>query len=204
MNQVRGLLAEYGVVMRQGTSTLKNQLPKLFDRKADNMLSDLVKNMLEMQYEFIKTLEKQIDTCDIALKGFVKQDERCQRLMDIEGIGIITAAAIVALVGNGSGFKNGRHFAAFLGLVPKQHSSGNTQKLLGISKRGDEFVRRMLIHGARAVVHRAALKKDQRSCWIQNVTARAGSNRASVAFANRNARIAMSLLFSRQSYRKAA
>ncbi len=204
MNQLRGLLAEYGHVMKQGTSTLKSQLPKLFDRKIDNELSDLIKNMLEMQYELLQTLEKQIDTCDVTLKTFVKQDERCGRLMEIEGIGIITAAAIVALVGNGAGFKNGRHFAAFIGLVPRQHSSGNTQRLLGISKRGDEYVRRMLVHGARSVVHRVAMKKDQRSGWIQSVAERAGSNRATVALANKNARIAMSLLLSGQSYRKAA
>lgn len=204
MNQLRGLLSEYGHVMKQGASTLKAQLPKLFDRKSDNGLSDIMKNMLEMQYGFLQTIEKQIETCETTLKTFVKSDERCQRLMEIEGIGIITAAAIVALVGNGSGFKNGRHFAAFIGLVPKQHSSGNKQRLLGISKRGDEYVRRMLVHGARAVVHRAAEKKDQRSHWIQNVATRAGSNRAVVALANKNARIAMSLLLSGQSYRKAA
>lgn len=204
MNQVRGLLAEYGCIVKQGAFSLKNQLPKWFDRKADNGLSDLIKNMLEMQYGLIKTLEEQIESCDTTLKTFVKKDDRCERLMEIEGIGIITAAAIVALVGNGGGFKNGRHFAAFLGLVPKQHSSGNTQKLLGISKRGDEFTRRMLVHGARAVVHRAALKEDKRSCWIRNVAQRAGSNRAVVALANKNARIAMSILLSGQSYRKAA
>ncbi len=202
MNQLRGLLAEYGCVMRQGVAHLKNQLPKLFDRKIENNLSDLMKNMLEMQYELLTTLEKQIETCDVSLKIFVKQDERCARLMEIEGIGVITAAAIVALVGHGQGFKNGRHFAAYLGLVPRQHSSGNTQKLLGISKRGDEYVRRMLIHGARSVVQRVSLKKDQRSCWVQNVAQRSGSNRAAVALANKNARIAMSLLLNGQSYRK--
>lgn len=204
MNQLRGLLAEYGHVMKQGSFSLKNQLPKLFDRKVDNNLSDLMKNMLEIQYELLQTLESQIDACDVILKTFVKQDERCERLMEIEGIGVITAAAIIALVGNGAEFKNGRHFAAFIGLVPRQHSSGNTQRLLGISKRGDEYVRRMLVHGARAVVHRAALKTDQRSCWIQGVAQRSGSNRAAVALANKNARIAISLLLSGQSYRKAA
>jgi transposase len=204
MNQIRGLLGEYGHIVKQGESALKSQLPKLSDLEVNNGLSNLMKNMLKMQYEFLQIIEKQIETYEATLKNFVKSDEYCQRLMEIEGIGMMTAAAMVALVGNGSGFKNGRHFAAFIGLVPKQHSSGNQQKLLGISKRGDEYVRRMFIHGARAVVHRSASKKDQRSRWIQNVAQRAGNNRAVVALANKNARIAMSLLLSGQSYRKAA
>ena len=202
-NQIRGLLAEYGYIVKQGTSSLKNQLPKLFDRKIDNNLSDLMKNMLEMQYELVKMLEEKIATCDAMLKTFVKGDERCERLMKIEGIGIITATAIIALVGNGNGFKNGRHFSAFLGLVPRQHSSGNTQKLLGISKRGDEYVRRMLIHGARSAIIRGKTKEDSRSRWIQQLIHKCGMNRATVALANKNARIAMSLLLSGQSYRKA-
>ncbi|OGT28806.1 MAG: hypothetical protein A2624_01470 [Gammaproteobacteria bacterium RIFCSPHIGHO2_01_FULL_42_8] len=139
-----------------------------------------------------------------SLQSLIKKDERCQRLLEIEGVGLISAAALITAAGNGSGFKNGRHFAAFLGLVPKQYSSGDTQKLLGISKRGDEFTRRMLIHGARSVVVRASNKKDARSRWIQRLVNERGMNRAAVALANKNARIAMALLLSGETYRKAA
>lgn len=203
MNQVRGLLAEYGHVMAQGAATFKRQLPKLYDRTINNNLSDLMKELPESQYTLLETLEKQIVTYDTTLKGIVKRDERCQRLMEIEGIGIVTATALIALVGNGAGFKNGRHFAAYVGLVPRQHSSGNTQKLLGISKRGDEHVRRMLVHGARSVVSRAKTKEDSRSRWIQRLVTERGTNRATVALANKNARIAMSLLLSGKCYKKA-
>lgn len=204
MNQVRGLLAEYGYVMAKGTTTFKRQLPKLYDRTINNDLSDLMKELLESQYKLLETLEAQIETCEKTLKEIVKHDERCERLMQIEGIGVITAAALVALVGNGSGFKNGRHFAAFIGLVPRQHSSGDKQKLLGISKRGDEYVRRMLVHGARSVILRVKTKADSRSRWIQRLVAERGTNCATVALANKNARIAMSLLLSGECYQKAA
>ena len=204
MNQIRELLTEYGYVMAKGTAALKRQLPKLYDRSVNNNLSDLIKELIESQYILLETLEKQIETYETTLKNIVKHDERCERLMEIEGIGVITAAALVALVGNGSGFKNGRHFAAYVGLVPGQHSSGNTQRLLGISKRGDEYVRRMLIHGARATVIRVKTKEDSRSRWIQRLVAERGHNCATVAVANKNARIAMSLLLSGERYKKAA
>lgn len=203
MNQLRGLLAEYGYAVAQGTSPLKRLLPTLFDRAANNALSDLMKELIEAQYELLTTLEKRIDTCDLTLKSIVKGDERCKRLMEIEGIGIITAAALITLVGYGAGFKNGRHFAAFVGLVPRQHSSGNTQRLLGISKRGDEYVRRMLVHGARSAIVRGKAKEDSRSRWIQRLVLERGMNRATVALANKNARIAMSLLLSGEHYKKA-
>ncbi|PIQ43896.1 MAG: IS110 family transposase [Gammaproteobacteria bacterium CG11_big_fil_rev_8_21_14_0_20_46_22] len=204
VNQLRGLLAEYGYIVPQGLSALRERLPKLLDRQVENELSPLMKALLEQQYQLWQSLDQQITVCETQLKAIVKQDERCQRLMEVEGIGTITAAAIVALVGNGAGFKNGRHFSAYVGLVPRQHSSGNTQKLLGISKRGDEYVRRMLIHGARSVVIRAGKKTDQRSRWIQGLVAKVGMNRATVALANKNARIAMALLLHGEAYRRAA
>lgn len=204
VNQIRGLLSEYGMVFPQGVGRLRKVLPELYDRDAKNALSGVMKELLEMQYKQIESIDKRIERCEKLLRCLVKQDERCQRLMEIEGIGLISAAALVTVAGNGAGFKNGRHFAAFLGLVPKQHSSGDTQKLLGISKRGDEFTRRMLIHGARAVVIRAANKKDARSRWIQRLVNERGMNRATVALANKNARIAMALLLRGETYRKAA
>lgn len=204
INQLRGLLSEYGIVVSQGAHVFRKALPKLFDRSVSNELSIPVKELTETQYNMILSLDKNIKICENTLKSLTKEDERCQRLMEIEGVGLISAAALVTVAGNGSGFKNGRHFAAFLGLVPKQHSSGDTQRLLGISKRGDEYTRRMLIHGARSVIIRAHGKKDSRSRWIQRLVNERGMNRATVALANKNARIAMALLLSGESYKKAA
>ena len=202
-NQVRGLLGEYGVVIPQGLSNLRKALPMLCDRMAENDLTVSMKYLLENQYNFLLILDEQIDCLDLQLKGLVAANEKCQRLMEIEGIGVITATALYALVGNGEGFKNGRHLAAFLGLVPRQHSSGGKERLLGISKRGDDFVRRMFIHGARSVIFSSKKKTDARSQWINGLKDRAGVNKASVALANKNARIAMAILLSGEHYKKA-
>jgi transposase len=202
MNQVRGLLSEYGIIVKQGIYPLRKVLPALYDPQAQNELTPPLKELLEKQHTFLQSLEESIASCERSLKTLMKQDERCQRLMEIEGIGLLSTAALVSTAGNGEGFKNGRHFAAFLGLVPKQHSSGEIQRLQGISKRGDEFTRRMLIHGARSVVIRASGKKDSRSRWIQRLICERGMNRACVALANKNARIAMALLLSGQTYRQ--
>jgi transposase len=202
INQLRGLLSEYGVIVPQGAHKFRKILPELYDRDVKNELSIPMKELVEAQYKMIESIDKNIEDCENRLKLLIKQDERCQRLMQIGGIGLICAAALITSAGNGSGFKNGRHFSAFLGLVPKQYSSGDTQKLLGISKRGDEFTRRMLIHGARSVVIRSSNKKDPRSRWIQRLINERGMNRATVALANKNARIAMALLLSGETYRK--
>jgi len=204
INQLRGLLSEYGIIVSQGASRFRKELPALYDREAQNELSMPMRELVETQYKLIASIDKNIKAYENALKELTKVDERCKRLMEIEGIGLICAAAVVTAAGNGSSFKNGRHFAAFIGLVPKQHSSGDTEKLLGISKRGDEFTRRMLIHGARSVVMRSQHKKDGRSRWIQRLVNERGMNRATVALANKNARIAMALLLSGETYRKVA
>jgi transposase len=112
--------------------------------------------------------------------------------------------AIIALVGDGKAFKNGRHFAAYLGLTPKQHSSGNRERLLGISKRGDKYLRGLLIHGGRAVTRTAEKKTDSRSLWVNRIKDKGGANRAAVAIANKNARIAMAIILSGETYKKAA
>ena len=123
-----------------------------------------------------------------------------KRIGQIEGIGPITATALVAAVGDKSCFRNGRQFAAWLGLVPKQHSSGGKARLFGISKRGDRYLRTMLIHGARAVLGRSAGKTDTRSQWINRMRERRHPNVVAVALANKNARIVWSLLSKDQEY----
>ena len=130
--------------------------------------------------------------------------EPCRRLMQIEGIGPVIATAMIAAVTDPTTFKNGRQLAAWLGLVPRQYSSGHTQRLLGISKRGDRYLRTLLIHGARSVVTRAGTKTDARSQWIQAKRQQRGMNRACVALANKNARIIWALLSKGESYRQSA
>jgi transposase len=124
----------------------------------------------------------------------------CQRLVTIPGIGPLTATALIAAVSDASHFKNGRQFAAWAGLVPRQHSTGGKPRLLGISKRGDVYLRKLLVHGARATLRWVRLKTDRRSQWLRGLIERRGRNKAAVALANKNARIAWALLRSAQTY----
>jgi transposase len=121
-------------------------------------------------------------------------NDRCQQIAAIEGVGRVTATAIVAAVADATVFRNGRQLAAWLGLVPRQHSSGDKQRLLGITKRGDPYLRTLLIHGVRSVVFRAGGKTDRRSQWIADKQRRLGTTKACVAVANKNARIIWALL----------
>lgn len=203
-NQIRGLLAEYGIIVPKGISKLRNQLPSIFDIKADNGLTARMKNYVEMQYIVLLTLDEKIDMADIDVKQLAKENDNCRRIQEIEGVGEITAVAIVSHIGNGSAFKNGRHLSAYLGLVPRQQSSGNKQLLLGISKRGDKHIRKLLVHGGRSVVRVVDKKNDPRSCWVKRIKNERGINKANVAVANKNARIILAMLKSGEEYRKAA
>ena len=203
-NQTRGLLAEYGIIFSKGINKLRAKLPELFEVTAENGLTVQMKEWLEMQYTLLLTFDEKIDSCGIDIKRLVSQNESCERLQKIEGVGEITSLAIVAHIGNGSVFKNGRHFSAYLGLVPRQHSSGDKQQLQGISKRGDTHIRRLLIQGGRAVLRQLNKKDDPRSSWIKRIKNERGSNKAAVAIANKNARIMLALLKSGDDYRKAA
>jgi transposase len=203
-NQIRGLMYEYGVTVKVGYQHLQNTLVSLCDRNNDNGLTPMMKELIEGQYNMLLVLGAQIEALDIQIKQISSQNKTAQRLQKIEGIGPISALAIIALVGDGKGFKNGRHFAAYLGLTPKQHSSGNRECLLGISKRGDKYLRGLLIHGGRAVVRTAEKKTDSRSLWVNRIKNKGGVNRASVAMANKNARIAMAMILSGSDYKKAA
>jgi transposase len=199
-NQLRGLLAEYGIILPQGIYHIRKSTPKLFDRNIENGLTDVLKELLEMQFNMFLAMDDQIAKYEIKLKLIAKNNDTCQRVQQIEGIGPITAIALLATVGNPNDFKNGRQFAAFLGLVPRQHSSGGREKLLGISKHGDSYLRKVLIHGARSIILRAGKKKDARSSWINRLKMRAGINRTCVAVANKNARIALALLKNNTAY----
>jgi transposase len=155
-------------------------------------------------YEIFKEIDSHVDEFEAQIEQHAKKDERCQALLEIEGIGPITASAAVATIGDAKVFKKGREASAWLGLVPKQHSSGNKTKLQGISKRGDGYLRKLLVHGGRAVVKVCENKMDKRSQWVADKLHRCGYNKAAVAVANKNARIIWAILATGECYRKAA
>jgi transposase len=202
-NQMRGLLAEYGVILPKGLSYIRHEIAGILE-DAGNELSTRSREIFAQLTEQFKVIDNQVAFYDREIEGLVKQDERCQQLMKIEGVGPVTASGVVAAVGDAKVFKRGRELAAWLGLVPKQRSSGNTIRLLGISKRGDRYLRTLLIHGARAVVNVSGGKSDTRSQWIMDKKQRADHNKAAVALANKNARIIWAVLAKDQPYRPAS
>jgi transposase len=159
-----------------------------------------------MQQEAVKMLkrfnelQREIDDYDRDLEKMAKEDPKCQRLLAIRGVGPLTATAVVASIGNAKSFKNGRQFAAWAGLVPRQNSSGGRQVLMGISKRGDRYLRTLLIHGARASLVVKPKCPNKVSVWAEAVVERRGMNKAAVALANKNARIIWAVLAKEQDY----
>lgn len=199
-NEIRGLLAEYGVILPKGLAHIRKELCSILESMVE-MLGVALKVITSM-YEQFKHLDEAVKKYDLELKRQANQDSRCKALLEIEGVGEITATAMVASIGDGKNFKNGREVSAWLGLVPKQSSSGDKIKLLGISKRGDRYLRKLLIHGGRSAVRACATKEDARSLWIQDKKRRGGENKAAVALANKNARIIWAMLATGEAYRK--
>jgi transposase len=144
---------------------------------------------------------QRIASCEARIARKFKHDQRCERLAEVPGVGPLTATALVAAVVNAQRFKNGRELSAYLGLVPRQHSSGGKTVLLGITKRGDRYLRRLLIHGARSALRQCRLKGDARSDWARRIRAERGPNVAAVALANKNARVMWALLARGDRYR---
>jgi transposase len=202
VNQIRGLLGEYGLVIAKGLGELRRRLPGILE-DAENDLTHRTRQLLSDLYDRVGELDERIKGYDKELQELFKEDERSQRIEKVEGIGPVVATAIVAAVGDGSAFRNARQLSAWLGLVPRQHSTGGRERLLGISKRGDRYIRTLLIHGARSVVRYAEKKTDSRSRWINGIKARRGANAAAVALANKNARILWALLSKGEAYRPA-
>lgn len=200
-NQIRGLLAEYGIVVSKGLSHL-NQLPEILEAEEDK-LSSVSKEVFLQLYEQLKTYAEQVAYYEKKIHSHAVTDPRCVAVQEIEGVGPITASAIVATIGDAQAFKNGREVSAWLGLVPKQHSSGNKIALGSISKRGDRYVRKLLVHGARTVVNTCDNKADRKNQWVTDKKQRCGYNKAAVALANKNARVIWALLATGECYRKA-
>jgi transposase len=197
-NQIRGLLSEFGIVIPPGIQSISKRIPDILE-DAENDLPGTMRRLLERLNDYLKELDRQVNQLELQIKLWHKENEASQRLEAIPGVGPITASAIVATVGNATEFKNSRQLAAWLGLVPKQHSSGGKQTLLGISKRGDTYLRTLLIHGARAVI-RFAEKKAGPGNWLYKLIARRNKNVAAVALANKNARIIWALLTKKATF----
>jgi transposase len=193
VNEVHGLMHEYGIVIPKGVPTFRQVVVGKLESEKDK-LTALGQELFWKLLEEFAALEQQIAFYQEKLESLAKTHPECQRLMTIPGLGPIMATALVAAVGDVGVFKNGRQFAAWLGLVPRQHSTGGQTRLLGISKRGDSYLRKLLIHGARATLRWVKLKTDDRSRWIRGLLERRGWNRTAVAVANKNARIVWALL----------
>jgi transposase len=193
VNEMRGLLAEYGIVLPQGLAKFRQALISTLE--AEHMkLTPLGQELFHKLCGELGKLDAELAYYQDKLEALAQAHPVCQRLLTIPGIGPLTATALIAAVGDAGVFKNGRQFAAWLGLVPKQYSTGGQTRLLGISKRGDSYIRKLLIHGARATLRWARTKADRRSQWIRGLLDRRGWNRTAVAVANKNARIVWALL----------
>jgi transposase len=193
VNQIRGLLAEYGIVIPQGIGHVSRCLPEILE-DGENELPGLFRQLLQRLGEHLRELDRQVDDLDVQIQQWHRENAASRKLAEIPGIGPLTASALVASIGDAKSFENGRQLAAWLGLVPRQHSSGGKPLLLGISKRGDGYLRMLLIHGARAVIRVAERKLDSTDDWLKRLMVRRNKNIAAVALANKNARIVWALL----------
>ncbi len=185
-NQIRGLLAEYGIVIPMQIQNIRNKLPEILEN-AENDLTSFSRELFASLYNDMVNIDERIEKCNKKIKFIFEANEQCKKISEIEGVGPITATAIVSALTDTKLFKSGREFGAWLGLVPRQHSTGGKQTLLGISKRGDIYLRTLLVHGARAVISRSKNKTDRRSEWVNSLRERSGFNKACVALAIKNA-----------------
>ncbi|MCE3230299.1 MAG: transposase [Alphaproteobacteria bacterium] len=193
INQMRGLLLEFGITIPQGIGQIRKSFLEVLDTY-DYALTPRSKLLLTELYEQLKEVDLKIGYYDKRVQQICRESEVCQRLTQVQGIGSLTATALVAAVGDAKLFQSGRQMAAWLGLVPRHVLAGESRFSLGISKRGDRYLRSLLIHGARAVVKRAEHKLDTMSCWIRGLKERRGYNKACVAVANKNCRILWALM----------
>jgi len=199
-NQLRGHLNEYGIIIPKGIHHIRNQINFILE-DAENELTPIARGLISELFDMFKLLDQKVILLEKKIDEHTKQDERCKRLMKIEGIGPITASAFVATVGDVSAFKNGRELAAYFGLVPKHVASGNKVKMLGISKRGDRYLRKLLVHGGRSALLASKNKHDYRSQWANKLKDRSCHNVAAVAIANKNTRIAWAVLAHQEEYK---
>ena len=198
-NQVRGLLLEFGIELVRGVAGFKRLLGVLSEHEVH--LPARLMELFRERYRAWGELGERIASYERELGQLAKQDDRCRRLMTVPGIGPLTATALVAAVSDVTVFARGRDMSAWLGVVPKQHSTGGTPRLLGISKRGDKYLRMLFIHGARSVLRVAGGKPDRRHQWVHALAQRKGMNVAAVALANKTIRTAWAILRNGTEYR---
>jgi transposase len=198
-NQIRGLLGEFGIVLPQGIVHVAGRLPDIIE-DADNELPIVFRELLLRLRSHLLELNRQIQELEDQIDAWHKNNEDSLRLAKIPGIGVLTASALVASIGDARCFNSGRELVAWLGLVPRQHSSGGKPLLLGISKRGDAYLRTLMVHGARSAVRVAANKQTPTDSWTNQLSTRRHMNVVSVARANKNARIAWALLAHKRDY----
>lgn len=203
VNQIRGLLGEFGLIVPQGITRLRKQLPQILE-DAENNLPDLARGILSDLLGQLRHFDAQVEHYDRQIEQLARHSEPAQRLMAIEGIGPITATALVASVGNAQVFQNGRQFAAWLGLTQRQHSSGGKSRLGQITKQGDRYLRTLLVHGARALLRFVPRKNDAKSAWATRLMQRRHVNVAAVALAAKHARIIWAMLARGTQYQPAA
>jgi transposase len=192
-NQIRGLVAEYGLVAPQQMQTLRMAIAQWLE-DGDNGLTGRFRVLLNGLWTDLKALDDRIGELDHEIKLIALNHPVAVRLQTLRGVGPMIATALIAAVGNGQQFVNGRQMAASLGLTPRQHSSGNKERLLGITKRGDSYLRSLLIHGGRSVVYAARNKEDRLSQWVTGLAVRRHTNVAAVALANKTVRMAWAML----------
>lgn len=202
VSQIRGLLLDRGFAMAKCITRARRLIPEILS-DINNELTALAREAIHELYDLFRDLDRRIAIFDKKIDAVFRQSEACQRIAKIKGVGPKTATAMVAAIGDGSEFKNGRHLAAWVGLVPRQFSSGDRVTLMGISKRGNQHLRSLLVHGARAVVRTASNKNDPNNQWVNQLRERRGFNRATVAVANKNARIIWAVLCKGEPYRAA-
>jgi transposase len=201
-NQVRGLLTEYGIVVRKGFAALKRAVAQLLEG-SDQRLTAVLTEIVVESLSRLKFMEQRLADYERRIERMCRQDERCLRLLKVEGIGPLSATALVAATGNGREFKNGRHFSAYLGLVPGHSNTGNRTVMLPITKRGNRYLRTLLIHGGRSAVYAARRRTDPKSRWLNRLKAQSSANVAAVALANKNARVVWAMLRYGEDYRPA-
>jgi transposase len=203
VNQARGLLGEFGIVMNKGIRVFRSQFPEKLYEQADRV-PEILRVMLQEMYNELLWLDEQIDKFDKQFERLTDADSMCRKLKKLRGIGPLSALALVSKIGDAHVFKNGRELSSYFGIVPQERSSGDTKHMFGISKRGDRYLRTLLIHGARSVVWNAEGKDDALSVWINKIKAKSGANVAAVALANKNVRIVWAMMTKDEEYREAA
>ena len=198
-NQIRGLLGEYGIALPQGISHVTRCIPDIVE-DGERELPEMFRQLLLRLRTHLLELNIQVEALETQINAWHLSHEASRRLAEIPGIGALTASALVASIGDAKSFRNGRQLAAWIGLVPRQHSSGGKALLLGISKRGDAYLRALMIHGARSVVRVAEGKRSSTDRWTTKMGARRHTNVVAVARANKNARVVWALLAHQRRY----